>query len=224
MLAALLLVGRHCRTRLFGAAHGEFLPQRVVLLGFIALVPIFDVDRSRWWGRALLASLIAAVALQSAIVWDYGLYSDRTAGQIIRAGAIVGRDQQDRHAARDIPSPVPRQPVASRRKLAGGRHRQRHLEQLRGTSLLLSGPVQARNRAAAPGRPGAGLDPRGSRRTRRTALRDWEQILSRYADSIDVILIWKSDDGARGDHQTLVRPQRTNRATCRSFAGFEARS
>ena len=53
VLAALLLVGGIFGPDSFGPVHGEFLPQRVVLLGFVALVPIFDVDRSRWSGRAL---------------------------------------------------------------------------------------------------------------------------------------------------------------------------
>ncbi len=78
----------------FGPAHGEFLPQRVLLLGFVALVPVFDADLSRWSGRLLVAVIAVAVALQSAIIWDYALYSDATAGQIIRAGKLVGRDQR----------------------------------------------------------------------------------------------------------------------------------
>ena len=72
VLAALLLVGGIVGPDSFGAAHGEFLPQRVLLLGFIALVPVFDADSIAMVGPcAIAASLVAAVALQSAIVWDY---------------------------------------------------------------------------------------------------------------------------------------------------------
>ena len=35
-----------------GEAHGDYLPQRIVLLGLVALVPIFDIDLSRWAGAA----------------------------------------------------------------------------------------------------------------------------------------------------------------------------
>ena len=114
LLAALLVVAGIVGPDSFGAAHGEFLPQRVVLLGLIALVPVFDVDRSRWPGRRLVVALVAAVALQSAIVWDYGLYSSRTAGQIIGVRDAVGRGQRIVTLAGDEPKPVPRQSVAPR--------------------------------------------------------------------------------------------------------------
>ena len=93
-LAGLLLAGGIAGPDSFGAAHGEFLPMRLLILGFVALVPVFDVDLSRPSGRCLLGVIGVAVALQSAIIWDYALYSDATAGQIIRAGKLVGREQR----------------------------------------------------------------------------------------------------------------------------------
>ena len=65
-----------------------------MLLGLVALVPIFDIDLSRWWGRAVTVALFAAVSIQSLIVWDYALYSDRTAGQIIRAAKTAGNGKR----------------------------------------------------------------------------------------------------------------------------------
>ena len=149
VLAALLLVGGVTGPESFGAAHGEFLPQRVVLFGFMALVPVFDLDRSRWCGRAALASLVVAVSLQSAIVWDFGLYSEPHGRADHSRRSARGSRPEDCHAARQVTRPVSGQPAASCGKLAGGQHRQRHLEQLRGTSLLLSGSVQAGNQATS---------------------------------------------------------------------------
>ena len=86
--------------------------------------------RSRRAGGAVAvtAALAAAVALQSAIVWDYALYSDRTAGQIIRAGDAVGTRPEDRRAPGFDPKPVSSQSLTARRQLAGSRYGQRDLE------------------------------------------------------------------------------------------------
>src|SRR5262249_30552570 len=93
-LAGLLIAGGLLGPDSLGTAHGEFLPQRVILLGLVALVPIFDVKTARWPGRAVAAMLAVAVMLQAVIVWDYGRYANRTAGQIICANELVGRNQR----------------------------------------------------------------------------------------------------------------------------------
>src|SRR5262249_16813925 len=77
VLAALLLFVGIAGPDSLGLAHGQFLPQRIVLLGLVALVPVFDLDLSRWHGRAAMAALLAALALQSLVIWDYAIYSDR---------------------------------------------------------------------------------------------------------------------------------------------------
>ena len=193
VLAALLLVGGVTGPESFGAAHGEFLPQRVVLLGFMALVPVFDLDRSRWCGRAALASLVVAVSLQSAIVWDFGLYSERTAGQIIRAGPLVGRDQrivtllvksQDRFRAN---------PLLHAENWLGvdtGNVIWNNYE-----ALHYYFPVQFRPEIK---RPHAGDLERASLhegpKLKEDRKDEWEKILSDHAGSIDVILIWKRDE------------------------------
>ena len=94
LLAAILMVGGVVGPDSLGEAHGNYLPQRVVLMGLVALVPIFDIDLSRWWGRSCTAALVVAVVLQSAVIWDYAFYSDRTAGQMIRAREAVGHGQR----------------------------------------------------------------------------------------------------------------------------------
>ena len=177
----------------FGAAHGEFLPQRLVLLGLVALMPVFDVDRSRWSGRVLVGTLAAAVILQSAIVWDYGLYSDRTAGQIINARDTVGRRQR-----------IVTLLVTSRSRFRA--NPLLHAEDWLGVdsdnvvwnnyeALHYYFPVQFRREIK---RPHAGdlelVSIHEDKTTKASRLRDWEKILTDYADSIDVILFWKSDE------------------------------
>ncbi len=93
-LAALLIAGGIAGPDSFGEAHGDYLPQRIVLLGLVAIVPIFDISLSTWSGRGVTTALAAALLLQSAIVWDYAFYSDRTAGQIIRARDAVADGQR----------------------------------------------------------------------------------------------------------------------------------
>jgi hypothetical protein len=192
LLASLFLVGGIAGPDSFGTAHGEFLPQRVLLLGLIALVPVFDADFSRWPGRFLLAVIAVAVALQSAIVWDYALYSDATAGQIIRAGTLVGRNRR----------------IVTLLVTSQGRFRANpllHAEDWLGVdtgnvvwnnyeALHYYFPVQFRPGIERP-HPGdlelvsIHEDPK-DKATRR---RDWEKILRDHANAIDVVLFWKSD-------------------------------
>ena len=147
---------------------------------------------SRWSGRGATAALAVAVVLQSAIVWDYAFYSDRTAGQIIRARDAVGRRPEDRDAAGFDPQPVSTQSLAARRRLAGGRYGQRGLEQLRDPALLLPGAFPTGHRSARPDDlewVSIHEDPSEAGERGRA----WEQILRQHADSIDVVVVWKSD-------------------------------
>ena len=77
-----------------GPGHGEYLPQRLVLLGLVAMVPAFDIPLATRWGRLAAGCLAAAVGLQTVIVWDYALHCKHTAVQIIKASELVGRDQR----------------------------------------------------------------------------------------------------------------------------------
>ncbi len=94
LLATLLIAAGVIGPDSLGEAHGDYLSQRIVLLGLVAFVPIVDVDPRRWLGRAAVAVLAGSVILQSAVIWDYGLYSDRTAGQIIGARSAVGHGRR----------------------------------------------------------------------------------------------------------------------------------
>jgi hypothetical protein len=192
VLASLLLVGGIAGPDSFGPAHGEFLPQRVLLLGFIALAPVFDADLSRWTGRFLLAAIAVAVALQAAIIWDYALYCDATAGQIIRAGKFVGRNQR----------------IVTLLVSSKGRFRANpllHSENWLGVdtgNVVWNNyetrhyyfPVQFRPEIE---RPKSGdlewISIHDDPKDKAARLRDWEELLDRHAKSIDVVLFWKSD-------------------------------
>jgi hypothetical protein len=93
-LAGLLLIGGIVAPDSLGATHGEFLPQRIVLLGLVALVPVARLDMKARSGRLIAASFVIALALQCAVVWDYALTSRRTAGAIWAARDAVGTNQR----------------------------------------------------------------------------------------------------------------------------------
>ena len=94
MLATLLIAGGMLAPDSLGAAHGQFLPQRVLLLGLAALVPALDVDPRRWSGRLAITAMAGALAIQSVVIWDYARYCDQTAGPIIAAGERLGQGQR----------------------------------------------------------------------------------------------------------------------------------
>lgn len=54
-----------------GVKHGHFLPQRIVLLGLVALVPWIDFGSDRFVSRAAVVALGLSLLIQSAYVWDY---------------------------------------------------------------------------------------------------------------------------------------------------------
>ncbi len=95
MLSALLVIGGICAPDTLGASHGEYLQQRIVLLGLAALVPLLPAEPSLTTpGRLGLCAMAVAWLLQTAFVWDYAFTSQRTAGAIARASAVVGTRQR----------------------------------------------------------------------------------------------------------------------------------
>ena len=94
LLASLLLVAGVIGPDSLGPGHGEYLPHRLILLGLAAVVPAFDIKLTNKWGRLTAACLGVALLLQTLILWDYALDSNRTAGQIIQARSLVGRGKR----------------------------------------------------------------------------------------------------------------------------------
>lgn len=72
-----------------GASHGNYLSQRVILMGLIALVPFLDLGRRSRSGRFGVAALAVAWAMQSAFVWDYAVRSDRLLASMLQAREAV---------------------------------------------------------------------------------------------------------------------------------------
>ena len=93
ILAAILLVGGLFGPDSLGIKHGHYLPQRVALLGVIALVPWLEFEANRRVGRVALGLLLGAWGMQSLFVWDYGADCQKVVGEIAQAGPSIG----DRH-------------------------------------------------------------------------------------------------------------------------------
>jgi hypothetical protein len=192
LLAAILIVGGVVGPDSLGQAHGDYLPQRIVLLGLVALVPIFDLDFSRWWGRAAAVALAVAVVLQSAIVWDYAVYSDRTAGQIIRARESVNYGQRVAALLVSTRSRFRANPLLHAVNWLGvgtGNVIWNNYE-----TLYYYFPVQFQ----------PGIDRPYPDELERISLREdpseaversraWEQLLTQHANSIDIVVVWKTD-------------------------------
>jgi hypothetical protein len=164
----------------------------MLLLGLIALVPAFDADLSRRSGRFLIASIAVAVILQSAIIWDYALYSDATAGQMIRAGTKIGRNQKLVTLLVDSRGRFRANPLLHAEDWLGvgtGNVVWNNYE-----SVHYYFPVQFRPELERP-HPGdlELVSIHDDPKDKANRLREWERVLSRHAKSINVVLLWKSD-------------------------------
>jgi hypothetical protein len=192
LLALILLIGGVASPDSLGVAHGQILPVRVVLLGLVALVPVFDVDSSKWPGRATIAALAVAVALQSAIIWDYACYSDRTAGMIIRSQSAVGTRKRIAAILVDSRSRFRTNPLLHADNWLGvdtgnivwnnyeAEHYYFPVQFLPEIERPLPGDLE---RLSVGDWDGKAAD----------RSREWETILSKYAPVIDVVLLWKSE-------------------------------
>jgi hypothetical protein len=206
-LAVVLIAGGVAAPDTLGVNHGHYLPQRIALLGLAALLPVLDLDPRRWTVRACAAALVAALAVQSALVWDYALEAQRIAGALWRARATVGEGQ--RIAA------LPVQLLPRRRTRANPLL---HADCLLGigTGNVIWGnyetryyyfPIQFR---AGLDRPDAGVleaialrdDPRDAA----TRAARWEALLARHHAAIDVLVVWGSDPRLDAINARWFRP------------------
>jgi hypothetical protein len=190
VLAALLIVGGVIAPDSLGASHGEFLPQRIVLLGLVALLPILDLEPRGVAGRAAAVLLAAAVALQSAIVWDYALTSQRTAGALLRAGDAVGRGQRVATLLIDIRGRFRANPLLHADNLLGVGTGNIIWNNYETTHYYF--PVQFRPE----------LDRPDATELERVAITDqdaglraelWNRLIERHHASIDRVVVWGSD-------------------------------
>lgn len=191
-LAALLLIGGALGPDTLGDYQGEFLQQRVVLLGLVALVPVANLDAKGWSGRFIAATLVLALGLQTAVVWDYGLTSQRTAGAIVAARDAVGTNQRVATLLVDINSRFRSNPLLHADNLLGigtgnivwNNYETRYYyfpvrvrpDVAHPTSIdfeqiaMTEGPTQANLRASW-----------------------WQRIVDAHFDDIDAVVVWGSD-------------------------------
>jgi hypothetical protein len=175
-----------------GSGHGEYLPQRLELLGLAALLPAVDLRLDTVVRRLAAFCLLIAAALQIAIVWDYALYSDRTAGQVMRARELVGTNQRIATALIGINSRFRSNPLL-------------HVDGWLGVgtgnilwsdyeALYYYFPVQFR----------AGIDRPNPRRFEElaratdpapgdSAIGLWDGILGQHHQAIDEVVVWRGD-------------------------------
>lgn len=188
----LLLLGGILGPDSLGSGHGEFLAQRLVLLGLAAMVPAFDIPLATKWGRLAAGCLVIAIGLQTVIVWDYALYCKHTAAQFIGASEVVGRDQRIASLLTGIRSRFRANPLLHADSWLGV-----------GTGSILWSNYEARYYYfPVQFRPGLDRpDPKdfellslsSDPRPGETCVRLWEQLLSRHARSINRVVAWKSD-------------------------------
>ncbi|AGA25066.1 hypothetical protein [Singulisphaera acidiphila] len=104
VLAAVLILGGMAGPDTLGESHGNYLPQRVLLFGLVALVPLLDLEAKTWTGRAAALALVWAVAIQSAFLWEYAATSNRNVSALLQARAAIGTNQKVATLLMGIPS------------------------------------------------------------------------------------------------------------------------
>lgn len=189
ILAGLMIVGGVIGPDTLGPEHGNYLPQRVVLCGLVALSVLFEVDPRKCAGLVAFGALAIAVIAQSAIVWEYATYSDRTAGAILRARDTVGRGRRVVFLTAAVPCRFRSNPLLHVDNWLGvesdnvvwGNYETRHYYF----------PVRFRSGLDRPTpdeveqlvKNGVAGEATGT---------DWRRFLTRHADAIDILVTYRS--------------------------------
>lgn len=190
--ALVLLAGGLVGPDSLGPAHGEFLPQRVALLGLIALTPVLDFGGPGRLNRLAGGLLFVAVGLQSAFVWDYAVRSNRLTAEFLQAGRRIGQGQRVGTLLLDLRGPYRANPLLHMDCLLG----------LETGNILWSNyetahyyfPVHVRRDVPHPPELEferiSILDDPGDADLRAGR---WEALLSRHRHQIDRLVIWGDD-------------------------------
>lgn len=93
-LAVLLILGGVLGPDTLGVKHGHYLPQRVALLGLVALVPWLDLASSKRTVALSSGLLVVALLIQSAFVWDYAFVCEKKVGSLLKASSAIGTNQR----------------------------------------------------------------------------------------------------------------------------------
>lgn len=192
LLGIALLIGGIVGPDSLGENHGEFLQQRVVLLGLVALVPVLNLEPRGWFRGFIVLALLLAPSVQSAIVWDYALTSRRMAGAIVEAGPAVGRNQRVATVLIDIRTRFRANPLLHADNLLGI-----------GTGNIMWSnyetryyyfPVQFHPKVRRPlssDLESIAIAEGPTNADRRAAL--WQRILNKNGNDIDAVIVWGSD-------------------------------
>ena len=196
VLGIVLLIAGLLGPDTLGATHGEYLQQRIVLLGLVSLVTVLPLGLATWRPRAGCALVVGALAIQTITVWDYARWSDRTAGAILQEGAAVGRGQRVATLLNDIKSPFRSNPLLHADCALGV-----------GTGNVIWSnyetrfyyfPVQFRKELRRPEslafeKVALSDDPVERRRL-------WTALVNKYADVFDRVIVWKSEPEIDADN------------------------
>lgn len=192
-LAAILVLGGVFGPDALGPGHGDYLPQRVALLGLVALVPTLDRGRS-WTRRAAAGAIFVALALQTVVVWNYALDSQRKVAQMVALGPAVGRGQRVATLLTD---------VRTRFRVNSLLHADCWLGISDGAILWSNYetryyyfPVQFRPELHRP--DSFELEQIALLSGSTEAKARWARLLETYHDAIDRVIVWGTDPGLDG--------------------------
>ena len=218
VLAALLVFGSLVTPDTLGVNHGHYLPQRVVLLGLVALAAWLRHDAPGPLARLGRAGLVVALVVQSLFVWDYGRESTRTAGRLLDAGDAVGTGRREATVLLNILGRFRSNPLL-------------HADCLLGVDTddviwadyetnYYYFPVQLRDPGAMPRAAPleiiARTDTPGDEAKRAGF---WSDYLDRHAQAIDVVVIYGTDQAI--DAVTARRFERSRPGGGRTGAGLD---
>ena len=179
-----------------GATHGEYLQQRVVLLGIVTLMPVLPLGATSWRERLGGLFILGAFAIQTLTLWDYARWSDHTAGAILRSREALGRGQRVATLLNDIKSPFRSNPLL-------------HVDCALGVgngNIIWSDyetrfyyfPVQFREGIRRPDalafeKVALSDDPLERRRL-------WKALIERYEAIFDRVIVWKAEPAIDADN------------------------
>jgi hypothetical protein len=193
-LVALLLIAGFFGPDKFGGAHGGFLRERILLVGFATLVPVLRVDRRQVLSWAGCAFITFATVAQIALLWDYALTSNRLVGAFMEAGPHAGENRR----------------VAALMTNPGGQFRASpitHISNLLGVGTgnvvwnnygpaLYYFPVRFRDQEDGPRSMEIGNDLQyfdfDNPETAAAALSGWEAMLEKNHSHIEVLVVWQT--------------------------------
>ncbi|MDR3617840.1 MAG: hypothetical protein P4L85_00705 [Paludisphaera borealis] len=190
-LGAILVMGGVFGPDSLGPGHGDYLPQRLALLGLVALVPTFDRAAKSWTQRAAAGAIVVALVLQTVVVWDYALDSQRKVAQMVAIGPSVGRGQRVATLISDL---------KTRFRPNAALHADSWLGISEGAVLWSNYetryyyfPVQFRPELARP--DSFELEQIALRGGSDEAEERWARVLETYRDAIDRVIVWRDDPG-----------------------------